>query len=472
MLVLNRNIIKHKFQNPVIILMVFGFILTLIINSCDYDFIPPPPPPPPPPKATSTLEVQYVSTPPTSLSNRYWSKTADFLEVQIGDTGSSGLLYSDGLLNMTGTYNGKTDFNNGEDPGLILKAAFDDNMIYILVEWTDSDINISSQTLVWDGNTDPLKTDSSKGWTSQRNSDKLAFAFEIDPVSSSYGSFSTVGCAASCHYNGNSYEMKPLTGKTDIWKWDLALSEPLGYSFDMVSDEINGLNFDAGQQIVQRNSAGTDNRSAPLYEWDGSIQDYTRPDGKKTILDPAFFLLNKTDFTGEVLKGEVHYLDNDYGCFHCHGEKGQGSGDFGDGSPFNNSSINRIYSRSGFENFASSSTTHPDGAGYYNHFTASEKTDIIARIRSFFGLPGYYLTTPDGSNADITSTSNVSLTKVSTGGTHIQYKVLLVRKLLTGNSDDIQFDLSISKTYKFGIALMDNDGKNHIGSIIETLTFK
>lgn len=55
---------------------------------------------------------------------------------------------------------------------------------------------------------------------------------------------------------------------------------------------------------------------------------------------------------------------------------------------------------------------------------------------------------------------------------HSKYQVLIVRKLKTNNTDDVQFDVSANKTYKFGIALMDNDGKNHIGSLVETLTFK
>ena len=55
---------------------------------------------------------------------------------------------------------------------------------------------------------------------------------------------------------------------------------------------------------------------------------------------------------------------------------------------------------------------------------------------------------------------------------HTKYQVLITRKLKTNNADDIQFDLTANKVYTFGVALMDNDGKNHIGSAKEVLTFK
>jgi hypothetical protein len=53
-----------------------------------------------------------------------------------------------------------------------------------------------------------------------------------------------------------------------------------------------------------------------------------------------------------------------------------------------------------------------------------------------------------------------------------KYQVLIKRKLKTNHTDDVQFDLTTIKNYVFGVALMDNDGKNHIGSAKETLSFK
>ncbi|MCX6185485.1 MAG: hypothetical protein NTU43_00615 [Bacteroidetes bacterium] len=85
--------------------------------------------------------------------------------------------------------------------------------------------------------------------------------------------------------------------------------------------------------------------------------------------------------------------------------------------------------------------------------------------------------TAGSSSADIVAISNVTPTQISNSlftstNHHQKYQVLIKRKLKTTNPDDVQFDLNANKNYVFGVALMDNDGKNHIGSVKETLTFK
>jgi len=91
-------------------------------------------------------------------------------------------------------------------------------------------------------------------------------------------------------------------------------------------------------------------------------------------------------------------------------------------------------------------------------------------------VPGYYLKTPSGSNADITVLTNVTPINVRNASQFSplekKYQVLLIRKLKTNNADDIQFDLSAGTSYKFGIAVMNNDNRNHVGSKIEALNFK
>ena len=115
-------------------------------------------------------------------------------------------------------------------------------------------------------------------------------------------------------------------------------------------------------------------------------------------------------------------------------------------------------------------------SAYWTPLSPSDKNDIVAFLRGLSGVPGYYLTTPDGSNADIKAVSNVTPVNIKDAmltatNHHTKYQVLITRKLSTNNSDDVQFTPS-QGTYKFGVALMDNDGKNHIGSTVETLTFK
>jgi signal transduction histidine kinase len=62
-------------------------------------------------------------------------------------------------------------------------------------------------------------------------------------------------------------------------------------------------------------------------------------------------------------------------------------------------------------------------------------------------VPGYILEKPSGSRGDIDSKGTWS-----DGRWNVEFK----RKLVTGNNDDVEFD--ISNIYRFGIAVMDNTG--------------
>jgi hypothetical protein len=127
-----------------VIKIFLGVTLMFAAGACekDYYYETPPPPPPLTSDETSTLEAVHVATAPSAINSAYW-RTADYLKVNAQNV-SINNLYLDGLLNMTGTYAGLTSFNNGTDPELILKAAYDETNLYILAEWTDLDINVSN----------------------------------------------------------------------------------------------------------------------------------------------------------------------------------------------------------------------------------------------------------------------------------------------------------------------------------------
>ena len=446
--------------------MVYAVLVSMLMfySACKYDVIPAPAGPIVP-KATDSLAAAYVKTPPTSISSPFWS-TANYHPVTCVNL-STGNLYADGLLNMTGTFTGKSEFNKGNSPNLIMKAAYDSVNLYIFLEWSDSTLNLSNSSWYFNGNPDPLKSDTTGGWTSQNNSDKVSLAFEIQPASGPEGTFSSVGCAASCHNN----QMGLTSGSVDIWNWNLATSEPLGYAGDMVITPANGLTNDAGQPSFIRNKAGSTDRSGPAFSWNGVLQSIIKSDGKSSILDPAYFLVNKTPVTGDVNNGNTVYHNDTYGCWNCHGNSGEGNGPSDNGVPFiNNPDIAR-FSYQSFVAFSSGSTSAPhDGSTYWAQLTATQQQDVFAYILGFTGIPGYYLQQPLGSNADIMSESNVNLVNV-VSSKNKQYKVVLTRKLNTGNPDDVVFNPAQNATYTFGVALMDNDGLNHIGSFKETLQF-
>ena len=76
-------------------------------------------------------------------------------------------------------YDGLKDFNQGAGTELILKAAYDDVNVYLLVSWQDVGYNISQENWLFNGPEDPLKKDEDRfGWTSQQNDDNLIFSFE------------------------------------------------------------------------------------------------------------------------------------------------------------------------------------------------------------------------------------------------------------------------------------------------------
>jgi cytochrome c553 len=436
----------------------------LLLSSCEKKYFAGKPVPPPPKTgaATSALEAAYVNTPPMTLTDAYW-KTADYLKVPVAEL-NKGAVYGDGYLNMTNSYYGLTSFNNGTDPKLTMKAAYDNNKLYLYVEWTDNDINPAFAASILDGPADPLKADSATRWTSQGNSDKMAIAFDISGASSSAGTFADKGCAASCHGG----KMQTASGSVDIWSWDLATSDALGYAGDRVTDATNGLSNDAGGSMYSQNKKTTGNpRSGPAYEWDGTEQAVTRPDGKTVNLDPGYFLVNKTEFLGDYAKGkEIFHSATGGDCKHCHGENGVN----GEATSFASIGFARKYSRASLKSFAASELH--EGSTYYARVPAASVNDLIAYIKGLGSVPGTYLTTPNGSHADVWSVSNVSRTRINTTTAHTTYSVLLIRNLNTGNADDAQFSTPEGKFYPFGVALMNGDGKNHIGSLKQTLTFK
>lgn len=443
-------------------------LVLLFLGACEkeYSYTLPPKAPPKTSQATSTLEAAFTTAGPGTINAAYW-KTANYLQVSAKDL-SKNLLYGDGGLNLTGTFNGLAGFSKGNDPKLTLKAAYDAEYLYILAEWNDTTVDVSDKTFFFNGNLDPLKSsESNVGWTSQRNSDKLSFAFDVNGATGASGTFASTGCQASCHGTGATAVMTPNSGTVDIWNWSLATSNPLGYAHDLVSTSA-GMNADAGGPLAARNTDGTTFRSGAKYEWDGTPQTVTLPSGATTLLDPTFYLLNKTPMVGDIHDGETVYAAV---CEHCHGPNGIG-GEY--------SAINGIGSnKKSRPSYKTAMADVGDMGGYWGPLSATQKDDIVTFLRGISGAPGYYLIqpTPGTSTADITVVSNVTPTQIANAmavstNKHQKYQVLIKRKLKTTHADDIQFDLLTKKEYVFGVALMDNDGKNHIGSFKETLTFK
>ena len=384
-------------------------------------------------KPTTTLEAHFTTTPPNTLTSSYW-KTANYLPISAQNQLTGQVPADDGLYNVSGTFHGLTDFNKGKNPKVTLKAAYDNANIYILVSWRDTTCNMSNANWVFNGATDPNKSGSTAGWTSQRSDDKMMLSFDM---------------GSSTH---------------DVWNWSLALSEPLGYAIDRIKNN-SGSSVDAGNKSYVRNIAGTDDRSGPQYQWDGAQQQLTRTPGGLTILDPGFYLLTKMNFVGDALAGEVVFQNN---CARCHGVNANGDGVDEQAAALNAPGFMNRYTRASLVAFASSGSH--DGSTDFSTLTNTQIDDVFARLRGYSGIPGYYLQNPNGSNSDVHTLSNVQLAKID-GVNSKGYSVLLIRALNTGNTDDINFNPTVGQ-YQFNINLSDNDDLNSIGLINQTLTFK
>ena len=386
------------------------------------------------PNPTTTLEAVYVTAPPNKISSGYW-KTADYLPITAANQVTGQVPADDGLFNMSGTFGGLLDFNRGKNPNISLKAAYSDDSLYVLITWKDTTYNASAANWFYDGPSDPNKAGSTAGWTSQQSNDQLILSFDMG------------------------------SGNTDVWNWSLALSEPLGFAIDMI-DNGSGAANDAGNKTYVRNAVG-DNRSGPLFDWNGEQQELQRKPAGFTILDPAYYLLNKKDFSGDLISGDAYYQLE---CAICHGVTGDGEGTVNPvGVRLNKpGQFNRL-TREALDLFGPDPGQH-EGAVHYPDGN-TDRDNLFARLRGFSGIPGYYLENPSGSSSDIHAVSNVQLAKID-GMNPKGYTVLLIRALNTGNADDIVFNPPAQPLFDFTIDLTDNDDLNRIGSITQQLTFK
>lgn len=417
-------------------LKVLLFLLLVLLFCCETEKrYPPKGYIPNKPKATNVLEAQYFWTPQDKISSSYW-KDANFVEVQLKNIETRNL-YSDGYLNMTGTYSGLSDFNKGNDPELTLKAGYDNEFIYILVEWKDTTTNASFMTRKWYGSEDKVKSDSIIGWTSQKSNDNIALLFDMD------------------------------NNSKDVWKWSLAYTAPFDMALNLTANSSGEISNYYTNGI--RNGNNSNPRSGPEYEWNGIRQDIFISDGSVKVLDPAYYLLDTyaTPIEGNIETGQVIF-NTTADCKFCHGINGSGEGDsYSDGGSINGEFINK-YTREGLEEFIRS----PGHEGSADQYLGKIKNDpekmndLITFMRGIAGIPGYVLTEPD--DIEVHALSNIVV-----GGLEIKnskYQVLFRRKLIINNTNDISF--SPLEKYIVSIYLSDNDEINYIGAENIQLIFK
>lgn len=378
------------------------------------------------PKPTENIEAMYVEDVDISLSSTWWDE-ANYVNVQLDNVITGEINTEQGVLNVNGTYNGLDDFNKGDSINMTIRSIYNDENIYLLVEWNDNTANTNSKTWFYEGEPDSRKpAEDTTGWTSQKSSDNLYIHF-------------------------NDIE----NSKIDVWQWNAALSAPLGYAIDQYKAANGEIINDEGKQLFIRNSTNGTNTSGPQYEWGGKTQDITYLNGKTIAIDPSYYLLDTTHFIGNPEIGSSIFSAE---CAECHGEHGTGIGP--DAYAVNlNSPVFNQYTRQAIID-AGLSNSH-DGERHFQRLSESELNNLISYLRGIAGVPGYVLQLPEGSVADVKIDSEFNTFKVSPRNNE-KYKILFIRKLQTGNNDDIQLDAN--KTIKVSIYASDNDEENKIGT--------
>jgi hypothetical protein len=386
------------------------------------------------PKATEKLEAAYFWAPQNKLSSPYW-KNASYVEVSLSDI-SKLKLYTNGYLNMTGTFRGMSSFNRGKDPEVTLKAGYDNEYLYVLVEWKDTTTNASYMTRLWQGPSDANKEDSASGWTTQRNNDNVVLFFN--------------------HENSTI---------KDAWKWSLAYTAPFDIALSLQTDADGNLNE---TRPLYLNAADNNPRIGPKYEWNGIRQDVLMPDGSAKVLDPAYYLLdnNKMEYKGNISQGEVVF-NTTADCKFCHGINGNGESEGSDGGVLADVFTNK-YSRQGLIDFINSSAHEGSGGQYFGKIkTDTVKIEnLISFLRGIAGVPGNVLVKPE-STPEISAQTNISVGGIDKKNSH--YQVLFKRKLVTDNTGDIDF--IPGNIYTISIQLSDNDEINYVGVSGIELTF-
>jgi mono/diheme cytochrome c family protein len=405
-------------------LLSFISIITLFVFiSCESKQLPSPP------KGISDVEAYYVKDSNISINSGWWDRK-NFTNITLSNQ-VTGIINSEpGVLNVNGTYNGLASFNNGDTAGMTVQALYNDKYLYILVEWADLTTNASAKNWKYQGKTDPLKpSELALGWSSQFSSDNLYFHFSNEDGSSK-----------------------------DIWQWSAALSAPIGYALDKHVNNSGDIVDDSGIPMYLRNSIDATNTGGPKYEWGGNVQNVLYPNGSSLALDPAFYLIDTVSFKGNIVNGESIYNAQ---CVFCHGKNGSGeqSDEYPEvyGVALNSPTYAR-YSRSAIIDGALADDH--DGLGHFAPLSENSRQDLLAYLRGIQGIPGYILQMPTGSNADVKIESTFNALKIKS--TNKAYKVMFVRKLDTGNADDIAF--KPSDIYKLDISVSDNDIENSIGS--------
>jgi hypothetical protein len=147
----------------------------------------------------------------------------------------------------------------------VVKAAYDDERVYFLIQWKDDSENRRAQEWSFDG---------TKWNRSKESEDRVSLAFNVQ---GSFRGFNEIGCAAACHLHtrmgdvsdaGRAWRLRMHTARAgelgDIWIWRASSTNPMGHADDSFWDET-GRKGDGTLEWSRSNSKTTDAGSVPAF---------------------------------------------------------------------------------------------------------------------------------------------------------------------------------------------------------------
>jgi hypothetical protein len=332
---------------------------------------------------------------------------------------------------------GPENGNQGGSFLVALKAVYDGERVYMLVQWPDAAPDQLGPRLVWDPERnltptgcDTLLVDCSSWDLLDADEDRLSIMWDLGDAADGAGTFRERGCQVACHGN-----MHPLSGAVDIWHWRAARTNPVNYPLigsTRVGFADDGYADEAGRVTDQGTSFYRDNYRLVPCASGGS---------GPVPLKVAIALDTDRQPTTSL-------NDNMRPCEYVF----DGSGTTSGGEPLD-------------------CTTRENPCREFN------QEDVIEWTTGD-DLSGLLLTRPFNEDAresrhDVEARGRweaiVSPGDIQRKGT---WTLEMSRLLAAGNGDDIDFDPAGQEPYYLAIAVMNNSGRIHSGSPVIELRFE
>ncbi|MBD3337130.1 MAG: hypothetical protein GF355_16565 [Candidatus Eisenbacteria bacterium] len=270
-------------------------------------------------------------------------------------------------------------------------------------------------------------------WEQFGNEDRLAIAFQIEPVGDERGAYAEQGCLVACHPSESPAFGRPAQGRLDVWHWLASRTNPVR---DLYRD--------------------TDNPEFPQFDTPGYLDDMVADPSNGLVADPGLAAFARNFDPGSTIPTWIYRCEDDV---LCEPDDPNRPNAFGERARKNNGVDLRFLWREDRQ---------------FDRFPVFTECDTINEIPLPIGsdprywrrgdtVPGYVLTYPEGSRADVHG-KGVWEEKIWT--------LEVARPLATGDAAfDVQMRSEAGFEILFTLAIMDNSRTVHWGSEPQILRF-